>query len=167
MTEVATATETESRRPKAAPADAGLPKIARLPIQGLKLVEQCRREHWAKAPAGANRDDVRHPEFLANVSKNLRRHDVIHLLADDESWQLELIVETVRLNAVDVTVVKNISRQGLDTAQTWIDADHFIEYRPSHGWCAVRAKDSFPVVSGQGSPEGARHVFFARQPKKV
>jgi hypothetical protein len=166
MSEVATtASIAESVKP--GPSDAGLAKAMRLPMQGLQLIEQCRREHWAKAPHGANRDDVRHPEFLVNVAKGLRRHDVVHLLADDESWQIEMIVEAVTLTGVECTVVKNIARRPLDTAQKWLDAGHYVEYRPSHSWCVVRAKDNFPIVSGQGSPEGAKHIFFARQPKPV
>ena len=142
-------------------------KAPRLPMRSLELAEQVRREFWTNAPPGASHDDIRHPEFFVNVSKDLRRHDVIHVLANDETWQVEMIVEAVKQTSVDVSVVKKISRVGLDVSQTWLDSDHFVEYRPGKGWCAIRAKDGCALVEGQGSPEGAKHIFFAKQPKPV
>ena len=139
--------------------------LVRLRAGALKEAVHCRNKHYVKAPPGATRDDVRHPSFWGAEAKKLRRHDEITLLADDETWQLELIVESVAMASAEVTVVKNIARVGIDRSRTWLGDAHYVEWRPGDGWCVFRASDDFPISRGHTLKVSAINQFHRDQPK--
>lgn len=137
----------------------------RLPNSIPKDVSHCRRHWWLKAPAGATREDPLHPEFWSRVCRFLTRHDIITLIADDEAWELELCVETVRQSGADVSVRKHYSRTGFNLAGTPVGDDHRTEYRSNDGWCVVRIKDGGAVVRGHTQEASAINQFHREQPR--
>jgi hypothetical protein len=137
----------------------------RLSPKALKLQEFGRRAYFVKAPPAATQEDPLHPAFWAPVAKDLTRHDIIRLLADDESWEMELIVERVRQSGADVTVWKVGKRTPLSRAGAPIGDDHRTEYRANEGWCVVRVKDGHPIVQGHTIEASAVAQFHREQPK--
>jgi hypothetical protein len=137
----------------------------RLPVRVLQEMVQHRRWWWAKAPIGATREDAIHPSFWVNVAKQLTRHDIVTLLAFDESWELEVCVETVRQSGVDVSVRKNYARTPLNMAGTPIGEDYRTEYRATDGWCVVRTKDGAVIIRGCSLEVSAINQFHREQPK--
>lgn len=129
-----------------------------------------RRRFWIKAPAGATKEDPLYSNFWSTISKQLGRHDIVTVLADDESWELELCIEAVNHNGAEVTLRKHYSRKSVaSTSMTQLgDAGEFHSaWRASLGWCIIRKKDDFPVERGHQS-EGAAILAWQRaQPKKV
>lgn len=139
----------------------------RLPPMPPVEVAQRRRDWWWKAPPGATREDPLHPGFWANVCRWLTRHDIIALVADDESWELELCVEAVRQSGADVSVRKHYSRTALNVAGTPVGDDHRTEYRANEGWCVVRVSDGHPIIRGHTLEVSAVNQFHREQPKAV
>jgi hypothetical protein len=131
----------------------------RLPAAAPREEAQHRRRWWLKAPPEATREDAMHPAFWAHVARWLSRHDVITLLAFDESWELELRVETVRQSGAEVSVSKNYARQPINLAGTPITDQYRSEYRAGEGWCVVRSHDGVAVVRGHTLEVSAINQF--------
>jgi hypothetical protein len=129
---------------------AAVPPVGRvrLPAGILKLEQHGRQSYFFKASPGIVQEDLRYAETWANLSKLLRRHDLVNVLADDESWELELCVERPHDGGVDMTVRKLYQRTGI-TAATVPVADGFhCEWRPGEWWCVVRQRDGVAVEKG-------------------
>jgi hypothetical protein len=137
----------------------------RLPAKPLTLEEFGRRRFFGKAPQGATQEDPLHPEFWIGVCSQLRRHDIFRLLAHDESWEMEIIIETVRQKGADVSVSKVMKRTPLNMVGTPVGDDHRTEYRAGEGWCVVRVKDGHPVVRGYSIEASAVNAFHRELPK--
>ena len=137
----------------------------RLANQTPRQEEQYRRRWFIKAPFGATREDPLHPSFWTNVSRHFTRHDVVSLLADDESWELEICIEAVRQSGCDVSVRKNYGRTAINMAGTPIGDSYRTEYRSGDGWCVCRVSDGFPVIRGHTLEVSAINQFHREQPK--
>ena len=137
----------------------------RLPAKQPMEESQRRRRLEFDAPQDATREDAMHPSFWANVAKWLRRHDILTLLAYDQSWELELVVETVRQSGVDVRVRKNYPRTPLNLAGTPVGENHRTEYRAGDQWCVIRKTDGHPEIRGYALESSAVNAFHREQPK--
>lgn len=139
----------------------------RLPNGIPKLEAHYRRRWFVTAPPGATREDALRPEFWATICKHLGRHDIVFLLAADESWELECRVERVTLTGAEITISKNVARTPIKITETWIGDDHYTQHRPNDGWCVIRAKDGFPILKGFTLEVSAINAFHKSQPRKA
>lgn len=72
------------------------------------------RRYFLRAPAEATVEDLKRREYWKTAAHLLSRHDVVTVLADDEEWQAECVVEkSLRGVGADVTVARVIERQGI------------------------------------------------------
>ena len=133
----------------------------------LKLEEYVRRHHFITAPVGMTKDDLRYPECWAHLAGRVSRHDVIYVLAADESWELECRVESVKSNGVEMSISKNITRIPVEIAEIQLDPAHYVQFRPGHGWCVVRREDGHVLKDGFSTKEAASAQFFRDQPKQA
>jgi hypothetical protein len=97
----------------------------------------------------------------------LRRHDIVTVLACDESWELECRIEAVRLDGCDISISKNIPRTAVKLAETPLGTDHHTQWRPGEGWCVIRRSDGFPIIRGHGLEGAAIAQFHREQPRPV
>lgn len=148
-----------------APVTVAQVKRPRLQKASCKLSEQGRRFWFIKAPPGTTQEDPRYPDFWADAAKVFCRHDIIFLIPDDESWEMEMRVEAVRADGVEISVSKVYARKGIVQAMTMVGPDHHSEYRPGMGWCVVRVSDKFPVVKGHALEQTAIAQWQREQPR--
>ena len=142
-------------------------KRPRADRHSMKLEEQHRRRWFLQAPLGTTQDDVRYGEFFANLARQFARHDLITVLAPDESWELELCVEAVRHGEVECTVRKVYSRKGIGSTHTPVAPGYHAEYRAGSGWCVIRQSDGFAVERGHGLESIAIAAWQRAQPRPV
>lgn len=131
--------------------------------------EHWRNRHRHKAGPGVTQDTIRHLEYWAFLAPKLRRHDLITILADDESWEIEACVERVLQDAAEISVRKVHKRQSNAHAGRVVDGvgNFFSEWRAGQAWCIVRAKDSIPVVQGHLLEATAIAEWQRLQPRKI
>lgn len=122
-----------------------------------------------RAPAGATQDDCRSPYFLARCAQRLVRHDIIFVLADDESWELELCVEKALPTEVHVSARKAYSRQSIAGASLAVDdaGEYRAEFRAGQAWCIVRTSDGHAIIEGRANAGSAIAEFRSREPRKA
>ncbi|API58746.1 hypothetical protein BSL82_04970 [Tardibacter chloracetimidivorans] len=138
-----------------------------LPPGNIMPMEHMRRHFMLKAPPGMTQEDARYLEAWKHVGKQFQRHDIVYLLADDESWELEICIEAVRLNGCEVSVRKVFSRKPVNTVATILSDDFRAEWRAGMGFCVVRIHDDVPVVKGHHSEAAAILEWQRTQPKKA
>lgn len=126
-----------------------------------------RRTFWMKAPPEATREDVSYMEFWGGVQKYLQRHDIVHVLADDEGWELEVCIEAVRTAGCEISVRKSYSRKPIASTSTPLGDNHRSEWRAGMGWCVVRVSDGAAVLKGLQSEAAAVLEWQKAQPRKV
>jgi hypothetical protein len=148
----------------AAPVEIKRPRADR---HSMKLEEQHRRRWFLQAPLGTTQEDVRYPEFFADLARQFARHDVVTVLAPDESWEMELCVEAVRAAEVECTVRKLYSRKGVGSTHTPVAPGFHAEYRAGMGWCVIRQSDNFAVERGHGLESIAIAAWQRAQPRPV
>lgn len=158
MTKAPTVAETPSLNPAKRP---------KLNGSAVKLEEYVRRSHFITAPPGMTKDDLRYPDVWAQLAGRVSRHDIVFVLAADESWELECRVESVKADGIEVSISKNITRIGVDEAETQLDGNHYVQHRPGKGWCVVRRSDGHVLIEGHATKEGASAQHYREQPKKV
>lgn len=141
-------------------------KRPKLPIDQPREEGHTRRRFFIKAPANATIEDARYPEFWGGISKWLTRHDIIFLLAADESWEAEIRIEGVRMTGADVSVSKVYSRTPIKHAMTMLGDDFCTEYRVDLGWCVVRVSDRMPIVSKHSTEASAMLEWQRIQPRR-
>lgn len=141
-----------------------------LPVGIIREEGQFRRRLFIKAPPGVTAEDIRYESFWKNVCKRFVRHDVVTVLADDESWEAELAVEAVRHDGLEVSMRKLYGRKPISsTSMTALgdDGAFHTAWRPGLSWCVIRRQDDFAVERGHSS-EGAAILAWQRaQPRKV
>lgn len=154
----------EARQPVAVP-------TARVPrFKGkLALMETIRQEWVCYAAEGETQDLIRHPDYFGLAAPKLRRHDLITVFGPREEWEVELVVERVLVGSVYTAARKNYGREGFTEKTTVIDGkgDFFSEYRPSGGWCIIRAADGHPVITGHAIEANAIAEWRQNQPRPV
>lgn len=146
-----------------------LTPVKRPKLQQTRLMDegQWRRRLVVIAPEGLEKDDLRYPETWAHIGPRVSRHDVVTVIASDESWELECRVEAVKATGVEVSVSKNINRVGVTQAETQLGPNHHTQWRPGKGWCVVRRKDGHVIIQGHPIEASASAEFFRTQPKAV
>jgi hypothetical protein len=154
-------------KPAASVASSTLPAKLRPALSALKLAEHVRREWDVKVPPEATQDDVRSPYFFSNIAPKLTRHDLITVRADDETWQLELVVERVLADEVYCTVLKAIKREGMGEGSTQLAPDFRTKRVGGKGWCVERISDGCLVIQGHALEANAIAQFRREQPRKV
>lgn len=160
------AQSTEEKIAAAAPASGGTGgKPPRLPGKEPEQESFRRKRLWVGAPEGTMREDVLHPEFWREVKRWLTRHDVVTVMAFDESWELECRVEKVLQDGADVSISKSYARTPIQQSQNWLGTEHYTEWRGAMAWCVVRANDGFPILTGHTLEGGAIAEFYRTRPK--
>lgn len=146
------------------------PKIA--PAQQVNLRQwqyggSCPRRMWdLKANPGDTAEAPLSRDWWKQIGQRVSRHDVVHVFADDESWELELRVEASGPGFAEVTAVKLIKRQGVSQAQEILgDGTHVLTFVGGNGFCVKRIADGCLVVQGEHSASAARIRWLAGQPK--
>lgn len=155
----------DKRSGKVAPLD----RKARADAKGLALAEQ-RRRHWLlKAAPDVGADELRHPDYWANVCSRFTRHDIITVLTDAEDQEIELCVERVLRDGLTVSVRKVHARESIATPGSAVDdAGAFrSEFRAGKGWCIVRAADGHAVIEGHAIEANAVAQWRREQPRAV
>ena len=144
------------------------PKRPRIDPGLLKLEEQCRRRWFLRAPEGTDKEDPLYEDFWAPIAARLTRHDIITLLANDESWELELCVEASKATGAKVSLRKHYSREGIAQHMTPLgNGEYHTEYRANERWCVIRRKDQGIVVRGHALEELAIAEWRRQQPRPV
>lgn len=154
--------------------DEASPKIdpanLRIRVADLKDEGHARRRFFVRAPERTTNESPLYPGFFANVTKMLSRHDLITIMADDESWEMEVVVEAVILGGAEVSVRKVYSRKAIRQAMTTLsDTDH-TEWRSGRGWCVIRRMPGRPeqaIIEGHGTEVGAKLEWTRSQPAPV
>jgi hypothetical protein len=162
----AIAEKTEASIPTTAERMKGLrPKVSQLKETGFY-----RRHFWINAVDGVTQDDVRDPTYFHGIGPKLTRHDIITVMADDESWEMTVIIEAVNQATVDITVAKVQARKAIRQAVTTLDDTHHSEWRSGLGWCVVRrlpGKEPQVIISGHGTQTGVQQEWARSQPRPV
>lgn len=160
MTDLAVAERTD----KVEPLD---PRL-RAAKNSLQLEGHWRNHHQHKVGPGVTQDTVRHPDYWASVATKLHRHDIIYILANDETWELEACVERVLHGGAHISIRKLYKRQGIADGGTILgNGEFYSEWRPAGGWCVARRSDDVAVVQGFALEELAIADWQKRQPRKV
>ena len=145
-----------------------LDRKLRAPSNSLQQEGQWRVFHHHRVGPGVTQDTIRHPDYWAAVAKKLHRHDIIVILANDESWEVEACVERVLFSGAHISVRKVYKRQSMSDGGTVLgNGEFFTEWRPAGGWCVVRRSDNVPVDQGYALEELAIAAWQKRQPRKV
>ena len=148
--------------------EAPLSRNCRLAANAGGLIEQFRRWWFFRAPEGADKEAPLYPEFWAAVGRRLARHDMITLLAPDESWEMECCVEKTLGDAGAVVTVRKVhSRHGIVPTMTEVAPGIHSEWKPELGWCIVRQKDQVILERGHGLEATAIAQWRAKQPRPV
>jgi hypothetical protein len=142
-------------------------KIGRPRIPGGQIVEegQHRRRFWLKLPPGMTDEDVRYPETWVHFTRYVVRHDLVTLLAADESWELEVCVERVLTTGVEVSVRKKISRKGIEAVTLPVAEGYRCEWSPRNDWHVIREADGHVVTRNHGLASSAIAQWRAEQPR--
>lgn len=152
---------------KAKPAG-GQTKQNALLHRDLKEAQHHRRHLWARVPEGVDKDDVRHPAFWRHITRDVSRHDVVTVLAWDETWELELCVERVVAGGVEMSVRKHYAREPVAASRSEVIEGFYSAHRADlGGWGVFRSSDDQPMVVGHLHETSARAQFFREQPKRV
>jgi hypothetical protein len=144
-------------------------KIGRPRIPGGMLVQegQHRRRFWLKLPPGMTDEDVRYPEVWVHLARQVVRHDLLTLLAADESWELEVCVEKVLATGVEISARKKIGRTPIVAATVPAGDGYHADYSFREGWHIVRQKDGVILTRNHGSAALAIAQFQREQPRSV
>lgn len=134
----------------------------------LRGEEFFRKRFVLRANPGDTAETLGYSEWWAAVAPSLSRHDVVFVLADDESWEAECRVEAPFQSGADVTVSKLIKRTGITNALEILgDGAFVLEHVGGSGWCVRRVADGHLVVKGHGTQDVARREWQRTQPKAV
>lgn len=156
---------TQKAKPTEAPAPAV--KRPRFPSGMVSLAEHKRRHFLLKAPPGMTQEDARNFDAWAHIAKSFTRHDLVTVLADDESWELECCIEAVRSDGCEVSPRKVYSRKPVKAAATILNEEFRAEWRAGFGYCVIRIADDHPVVAGHHTEALAILEWQRSQPKRV
>lgn len=139
---------------------------ARIPLNAVKLAEHHRRHHWVKLEPGVTVEAIRYPATWANTYKKFQRHDLITILTNDESQEVEACVEKVTRDGVTLSVRKIHKREPINHAGQMLEDG--IQTQCIDGWwCVVRLKDGHPIISGHATEASAITQFRREQPRKA
>jgi hypothetical protein len=126
-----------------------------------------RRFLFLKANPGHTVDDIRTPDYLGIHAPRYGRHDVVTVLLDDESQEIELCIERVTQDAVYTTVRKVYSREDMGSGSTVIAPNFRTERAAGKGWCVVRISDGCAVITGHNHEDSAIAQWHREQPRRA
>lgn len=131
-------------------------------------------EHYARssflvtAAPGATVEDLKRPMYWRTAAPYLSRHDVVHVLAVDESWEAECRVERSHpQSGTVVTVVRVIDRVGVNGARQEVDDAHYLQFVGGKGFCVFRKHDDYAIIIGHATEQAARHQFLTEHTRIV
>lgn len=106
-------------------------------------------QNWTlTVESGTTLDDVLKPEFLSNVSKQMRPYDRIRVRVDSGEWYAELLVLTCgRAWAKLVVVFKiDLAENSLEELEGDIMDAYFVKWQGPHNkFCVIRKVDKEPI----------------------
>ena len=79
---------------------------AQLKANGLIETEFCRKAYRVSVPPNVKSEDLTRPAFWAHVAKDLRRGDMIEVLAEDNSFYAEVLVRSARRTDATVSMLR-------------------------------------------------------------
>ncbi|OYX39024.1 MULTISPECIES: hypothetical protein [unclassified Sphingomonas] len=128
-----------------------------------------RQRFWHKAKAGIEKEDLLYPQYWSKASRLVGRHDIITVIADDESWEVECCVERAFDGGATVVIRKVYARTSIAGAGRQVDdvGDFYSEFRPNDSWCVIRRKDGHPIVKGFANEAAAVAAWRAGLPRKA
>lgn len=140
------------------------------PADGTKLKKQeyVRQTWFLRANPGDTEETIRGRDWWRLLSDRLTRHDVVFVLMDDESQEIEYRVEAVGTGWAEVRPVRTMTRTPVSKAVEILgDGAYRLEFVGGSGFCVVRIKDGCPVTSGHATADSARMTWLREQPRKV
>lgn len=123
-------------------------------------LDETANQNWSlTVEAGTTLDDVLRPDFLANVSKQMRPYDRIRVRIDTGEWYAELLVLTCgRAWAKLVTIFKiDLAENSLEELEGGVLDQYFIKFNGPHlKYCVIRKSDKEPIKEGCGTKAEAQ-----------
>lgn len=126
-----------------------------------------RRFLIVKAGPGHTVDDIRHPAYFGIHANRFGRHDIVIVLLDDETQEIELCVERVTQNEVYCSVRKVYQREGLGDGSTQLAPNFRTKRVPGKDWCVERVNDGALVITGHQQEANAIAQWRREQPRVV
>lgn len=111
------------------------------------------------APHGTTKDDVLKYEFWAHVFGKLQRHDMITIISDDESFEMDVRVTSVGAfgPGAEVRVIRMWSRGDKTITSDTPSVNEFeLSFTPSTQWRIVNKESKTVLKSGFPSKEEAQ-----------
>lgn len=161
-------TVTDTTRPEPfATADTSGNKPAGAPkkIININRFEEVRTVWGLKSPT-SDAEDLLREDFWRLVAPRLKRNDVVHVISNDESWEVELRIESSSPEGCEVSIVKKIKRRAVGQRMTILGDGKFrTEYRGG-SWSVIRIADQRVMLSGEMTENGAILKWLSEQPRR-
>lgn len=124
------------------------------------------RTIWSLKSPTSDAEDLLREDFWRVVAPRLKRHDVVHVISDDESWECELRIEASNPDGCEVSIVKKLKRRGIGRRMTLLGDGAFRTEYQGGWWCVIRIKDQRVVISGEATENAAILRWLADQPRR-
>lgn len=135
-------------------------------LDRVDLFEHSRQVWTCKAPPGATTEDLLYEEFWQRAARRLNRHDIVFVIADDESWEAELRVEKSGPLGVEVSVVKKMKRTSFTSNRTILGDGEYVTTYQDGAWCVLRTKDKHPIIQGHATESAAIGHWLREVPRR-
>ena len=129
--------------------------IARLIHSRFKEAEHARGTvRYLEADPGHSIEDLKNPEYWANVSAQMSPWMRVEARAKDGSWMADLVVTSVGRNWARVKVLNYWPLATADVERTETGT-HEVVFRESKGWSVIRKADRAVLREGEETREQA------------
>jgi hypothetical protein len=121
------------------------------------LTNQCvlaeyQRTDWVTKPEqGTSIEEMKNPEYWANVARDLKVLDRIEVRPADATWWAELLVRAVGPFTTKVHVLRVVvfdQTKGESAAAPTVPAGYAITHRGKNGWTVIRKSDNAILKEG-------------------
>jgi len=166
MNDMATAMSSSSPNEPVSKFSPGAGPRPALEKTALALFEERRKVHTCRAPAGVDAEALLYESFWRHVSVKLNRDDIVYVLAEDGSWEVECRIEVSKPDGAEVSIVKKMKRQAIAQRSTVLGSGEFVTAYADGYWNVLRTKDRYPVIKGYGTEGAAITAWLREQPRK-
>lgn len=127
--------------------------LYQVPIARMKEAEYVRSSYIMHLPADVTEEQIRDERFYAHVSTAFKPGDVLYLIADDASWEVEARVRAAGRLYAQVQIVNRIDfNEDVTLPQT---SPYTIQYGGGHAKYRVM-RDNEPIRDGFASKRDAQ-----------
>lgn len=137
-----TAVETLELPP--APSTEAAPPRSLLPSR-FQQAEHARTVWRVVAEEGTTIEDVLKPQFWAHVAHTMARFDRIEVLADDETWFLDLIIRDCGRGFAKVAILAKTEFEASVEKATSIEGFEIAWKGPKRRWSVIREEGRAPI----------------------